>query len=482
VPDSRIIGVKAEETRVVCLVIDSRATTGGALFCALPGTKADGWLFAKDAQDRGAVAVLTPHPLDGLTIPQLVAPNVRRALAQIARAWYGSPDEKMALVGVTGTNGKTTTIRLIAAMAGIGGYCPATIGTLGATLDGEDFAFDTDWNTTPEAHELRRLLNALWDKGATLTAMEVSSHGLALDRVWGLRFRAGVFTNLTEDHLDFHQTFEEYFRAKAQLFEELAPESIAVINRDDPYGERLLGMTKARVISYGFTQEADVHPVDLAELPHITGTIATPIGRLSIDMTLAGRFNIANAMSVVAVGIGLGMSGERIAEGLRSAEPAPGRFEPVHVGQDFTVVVDYAHTPDALKNVLQAARKMVQNQGRVLCVVGCGGDRDPFKRPVMGRIATTLADVTVFTSDNPRTEDPEKILDSIIGGVSDEYPYERIEPRRDAIGRAIELAQPGDIVVIAGKGHEPYQEVGHTRFPFDDRTEARSALHSRLYR
>lgn len=476
VPGSLFFSGSAGDRPLTCIVTDSRTAREGALFCALPGTKVDGWRFAAHACERGASAVLTPVRIEGLAVPQIVVPDVRRALAVVASAWYGNADRNTALVGVTGTNGKTTTVRLVGSVAAAGGFVPSTIGTLGATLRGEDFPFDTAWNTTPEAHELRRLLKALNDAGSTLTAMEVSSHGLALDRVWGLSFRVAVFTNLTTDHLDFHGSLDEYFRAKARLFEDLASSSTAVINIDDRHGHKLVGLTAAKVLTYGFSPSADIHPLEVADLPWIKGRVKLPQGTITLEMPLAGRFNVANAMAAIGTGLALGLAPEEIARGLKDATPAPGRFEPVQAGQDFAVIVDYAHTPDALENVLMAARSMTGNAGRVICVVGCGGDRDPFKRPVMGRIASEVADVCVFTSDNPRSEDPEAILDAISEGVPKGRTFERIESRKAAIRHAISVARRGDIVVIAGKGHEPYQEIQGVRYPFDDRLEARAAL------
>ncbi|HRS95811.1 MAG TPA: UDP-N-acetylmuramoyl-L-alanyl-D-glutamate--2,6-diaminopimelate ligase [Candidatus Latescibacteria bacterium] len=476
VPGSLFFSGSAGDRPLTCIVTDSRTAREGALFCALPGTKVDGWRFAAHACERGASAVLAPVRIEGLAVPQIVVPDVRRALAVVASAWYGNADRNTALVGVTGTNGKTTTVRLVGSVGAAGGFVPSTIGTLGATLRGEDFPFDTAWNTTPEAHELRRLLKALNDAGSTLTAMEVSSHGLALDRVWGLSFRVAVFTNLTTDHLDFHGSLDEYFRAKARLFEDLAPSSTAVINIDDRHGQKLVGRTAAKVLTYGFSPSADIHPLEVADLPWIKGRVKLPQGTITLEMPLAGRFNVANAMAAIGTGLALGLAPEEIARGLKDATPAPGRFEPVQAGQDFAVIVDYAHTPDALENVLMAARSMTGNMGRVICVVGCGGDRDPFKRPVMGRIASEIADVCVFTSDNPRSEDPEAILDAISEGVPKGRTFERIESRKAAIRHAISVARRGDIVVIAGKGHEPYQEIQGVRYPFDDRLEARAAL------
>lgn len=473
-PGSRVIPDGAGDVRLSSVVTDSRAAVPGCLFVALPGTRADGAQFAGDAVRRGACAVVTRKEIPGLAVPQVVVSDARRALAQIAVAWYGFPERDLVLAGVTGTNGKTTTVRLLSAMAGGVGHTAGAIGTLGASFRGEAVSFDSPWNTTPEAHQLRRLIAHLRARGATFIALEVSSHGLALDRVWNMRFAAAAFTNLTEDHLDFHPTLEDYFQAKATLFRDLEPDAVAAINIDDEYGRRLVGMAKGRVITYGWSDHSDVRPLNVTHIGRIRGNVQTQAGRVELDMPLVGRFNVANALAAIAVGIGLGMTPEQVGAGLSTATPAPGRFEPVSVGQDFAVVVDYAHTPDALDNVLCEARNMAK--GKVLCVVGCGGDRDPHKRPIMGEIATRRADYTIFTSDNPRTEDPERILDAIVAGATGGNLFERCEPRREAIQRAIKRASSGDVVVIAGKGHEPYQEVGHTRYPFDDRVEARNAL------
>jgi len=464
--------------RVRAIVLDSRQATAGSLFLAMLGTRADGRQFAADAMQRGSVAVLATRPVEALDVPQIIVPDVRRALAEIALAWYGAPERDMVLIGVTGTNGKTTTVELVATMSRAAGHAGATLGTLGATVDGEEVPFPVTRPTTPEAHELRQMLALVHERGATLVAMEVSSHALVLDRAWGLRFDGAVFTNLTEDHLDFHGTLEDYFRAKARLFEGLGRNAVAAINVGDPYGRRLVDMTRARTITYGWSAAADVRPREAVNVPSIRGTVETPAGLVELAMPLVGRFNVENALAAVAIGIGLGMEPDQIAAGLAAASPVPGRLEPVSIGQDFTVVVDYAHTPDALENVLGAAREMTR--GRVICLVGCGGDRDPFKRPVMGGIATRTAEMTIFTSDNPRTEDPDRILDQIIAGATGGNPYERIEPRRQAIRRAIALAETGDVIVLAGKGHEPYQEVDGVKHPFDDRVEARRALEERV--
>ena len=381
---------------------------------------------------------------------------------------------------MTGTNGKTTTVRLIATMFSESGISAASLGTLGATLDGEPVDLHVSRPTTPEAHELRQALGALRDMGAKVTAMEVSSHSTRLKRVHGVRFEAAVFTNLTEDHLDFHPDMEDYFDAKAMLFEGLGGDAVAVINTDDEYGRRLPALTKARVLTYGWSAGADIRPTGDMGRGAVRGIVKTPVGDVALDMPLVGRFNVANALAAVGVGVGMGLSCEQIGQGLSMARPVPGRFEPVAAPKGLagpTVVVDYAHTPDALENVLRVAGEMAHGAGgKLVCVVGCGGDRDRKKRPVMGAIAANLADHVVFTSDNPRTEDPETILDEIVAGVTRSDGWERIESRREAIGHAIAAARACDVVVLAGKGHEPYQEIQGVKHPFDDRDEARSAL------
>ena len=480
VPGARLVGWPDASSRLNAIALDSRETTDGALFCALPGTRTDGADHAQDALRRGAAAVLAERDISGLDAPLIVVPDARRALAMIAAAWYGAPDRDVTLIGVTGTNGKSTTVRLIATMAQAAGHTAATIGTLGVSLGDDVLPATIARPTTPESHELRQTLNMLRDCGASLVVMEVSSHALALDRTWGLRFAAAVFTNVTPDHLDFHGTLDAYFDAKALLFSGLDDDAVSAVNIDAEHGSRIAEIARGKVLTYGYSTDADVHPIEIEDAPRIAGRIATPNGEVALGMPLVGAFNVENAMAAIAVGIGIGLTPEQIARGLARAEPLPGRFEPVDAGQDFSVIVDYAHTPDALESVLRTARDMTQ--GRVFCVVGCGGDRDRAKRPVMGEIATRLADATVFTSDNPRTEAPDAILDEIIAAASARNPFERVELRADAIARAIDLAEPADVVIIAGKGHEPYQEIGHTKHPFDDRTEARKAVTQRLAR
>lgn len=476
--DYRIGGDSTSNVTLRDIVTDSRDASDSSLFFALPGTNADGTVFAADAVQRGAKAIVASRELPDINVPQIVVPNVRNALARIAKQWYGTPENDLLMVGVTGTNGKTTTVGMIRTVAESGGYIAGSIGTLGVMLGSESLPQTASRPTTPEAHELRQMLALLRDRGAKLVAMETTSHALSLDRVWGIRFDVAVFTNLTRDHLDFHGTFDEYFRAKSRLFRELSENATAIINIDDQYGKQLTTMTNARVLAYGASSSADIYPIEMRDTPRIDGRIHTPIGEVIASMDLVGGFNVENMLATVAVGVAIDMTNEEISDGFRRVKPLPGRFEPVSIGQGFTVIVDYAHTPDALENVLREARRMTD--GRVLCAVGCGGDRDRVKRPIMGEIATRLADYTVFTSDNPRTEDPEAILDEIIAGANGGHHYERIESRRAALRRVIDMAKPGDVVMIPGKGHEPYQDICGTKYPYDDRIEAKKALEERF--
>lgn len=460
------------------IVTDSRDAEDGSLFFAFQGTKANGATYAVDAIRRGAHAVVTSQRIPAVDVPQIIVPDVRNALARIAQKWYGSPDSDLLMIGVTGTNGKTTTVGMIRAMVESGDFIAGSIGTLGVMLGNEPIPQEISRPTTPEAHELRQILTMLRDRGATLVAMETTSHALALDRVWGMHFDVAVFTNLTRDHLDFHGTLEDYFSAKARLFQDLPENAKAVINRDDPYGKQLATLTHAEIITYGKSPEANVHPIDMVDTPCIVGRVSTPVGEVSVQMDLVGGFNVDNMLATISVGVAIGMTSAQITEGLQRVVPLPGRFEPVNIGQDFTVIVDYAHTPDALENVLRESRRMTN--GRVLCAFGCGGDRDRVKRPIMGEIATRLADYTVITSDNPRTEDPDAIIDEIAAGATGGNHFECIESRRIALRRVIGMAQSGDVVIIPGKGHEPYQEISGVRYPYDDRVEARKALEERF--
>ena len=456
IPDgARLVGAGdgGGEVDVTGVAHDSRAVAPGDLFCCVRGEHADGHDHAAAAVGAGAVALLCERRLD-LPIPQVVVPDVRAAMGPAAAAVHGNPSEHLVVIGVTGTNGKTTTVHLLSSILEHAGRRAEVIGTL------------TGARTTPEAPELQRRFAEFLAAGVEAVAMEVSSHALALHRVDGTRFRAAVFTNLSAEHLDFHATMEEYFQAKARLFTpELA--DAAVVNVDDPRG-RLL-RDAAVIPTRGFSLD-EVEDLE--------------VGRTSsrfrwrdqhVTVPLGGRFNVANALAAAETAITLGVEPAVAAEGLATAGPVPGRFEAVDAGQDFGVVVDYAHTPDGLERLLETARELV-GEGRLLLVFGCGGDRDMAKRPLMGEVAGRLADQVVLTSDNPRSEDPATIISQVRSGFDDDRTL-LVEPdRRRAIAVALETAAPGDLVVIAGKGHETTQTIGETTIPFDDRSVARELL------
>lgn len=482
-PKARLIG---DDVEVTDITHDSRKVREGSIFVCLKGLKVDGHDFIQDALRKGAVAVVAEREVSTNGKPLVLVPDSREALAWLCHRFHGEPTKSLTVIGVTGTNGKTTTTHLIAHLLnsefGKGVEVAAVLGTVGVKWRGQ--IWETD-QTTPDAPELVRWLARLRDEGAKFVVMEVSSHALAQKRSDGILFDAAVFTNLSRDHLDFHGDFENYFAAKARLFTEYAEIARqhdkffhAFINADDPYGQRLLTMCPAPKTTYGFNEDADYRAVDLHLSPSGTQfTIVTrPLSHAPRPFftRLLGRFNVANALAAVAVARHFGVSWETIADALPNFKAPPGRLEIVDEGQPFTVAVDYAHTPDALEKVILTVRELTE--GRVIVVFGCGGDRDPTKRPEMGRIATQLADYTVITSDNPRTEDPLKIIEQIVAGVVPGAKY-HVEPdRRRAIAHAIEFARPKDFILIAGKGHETYQIIGAQKLPFDDREVAREAL------
>ena len=433
---------------------DSRAVVPGSLFCCIPGATADGHDYAAAAVDAGAVALLVTRPLP-LAVPQLVSTNPRRAMSLLAAAFCGHPSRGLRLIGVTGTNGKTTTSALIAAITSHAGIPTAVIGTL------------TGRHTTPESTELQPLLARHLAAGIECVVMEVSSHALALHRVDGCRFELAVFTNLGRDHLDLHGTMEAYFAAKASLFTTgLASRGLA--NCDDPHG-RLLA-DGAPIMMHCF-QSSDMASLSVSPTSHEYDWRGA-----RVRVGIGGRYNAMNSLAAATASAMLGVGIAQIADGLAVAAPVPGRFEPIDAGQPFSVIVDYAHTPDGLRALLEAARASAS--GQVHVVFGCGGDRDREKRPEMGEAASLLADHVVVTSDNPRSEDPQSIIDAIIAGVPDGYRRRVMtEPdRRRAIAAALSAARPGDVVVVAGKGHETTQTVGTVTADFDDRHVVRSLL------
>jgi UDP-N-acetylmuramoyl-L-alanyl-D-glutamate--2,6-diaminopimelate ligase len=451
---------------------DSRRVQDGELFVAIPGASFDGRNFAPEAVARGAVAVLAAGPAPSpLSVPWLLAAEPRRLLATLSARFYGRPDRELLMVGVTGTNGKTTTTWILQAILEVAGLPTGRIGTLGYLFRGLELPAQ---RTTPEASDLYRILRAMRGAGAEAAVMEVSSHALALHRVSEMEFRVAAFTNLTRDHLDYHAGMEDYFAAKRQLFDLLALAGVAVINGDDPWGQQLAGALP-RVLTFG--ERGDVRPVS-AQLDDrgIRAEVATPRGPMALESSLRGGFNLSNLLAAVACAEALELPGEAIAEGIRRLGPVPGRLEPVEVGQPFPVFVDYAHTEDGLARAIRAVREVTGN--KVVVVFGCGGDRDRGKRRPMGRVAGELADLVVLTSDNPRSEDPLAILAAVEEGVQESgNPNYRLLPdRRDAIRRALAVAGPGWAVLVAGKGSESGQEIAGEIRRFSDREEIIKAL------
>jgi len=432
-----------ERVEVRELAYDAREVTPGALFFCVPGTRVDGHDFAADAVANGAVALVVERRLD-LAVPQVVVPDARAAMAVAADELYGRPTAELQVAGVTGTSGKTTTAFLLYAILAAAGRRPGLIGTVEARVGGERRGVV---RTTPEAIDLQRTFREMLDAGDRSCAMEASSHASELHRLDRVRFAVLVFTNLSQDHLDFHGDMESYFQAKRRLF----TGQPAVVNVGNEYGRRLADELGDAVT---FTVD-DAHLLD------------------GVDLKLRGRFNVENALGALLAARSLGIEDDAIKRGIESLRGVPGRFESVEEGQPFAVIVDYAHKPDALEKVLRAARELAEGR-RVICVVGAGGDRDRSKRPLMGRIASELTDLAIVTSDNPRSEDPQAIIDEIVGGATSDV---EVEPdRAAAIARAVEAAREGDVVLIAGKGAEQGQEFAGRTIPFDDREAAREAL------
>jgi len=453
---------------VVDLVHDTRKVGRGALFFCVPGAHVDGHDLAWEAIERGAVALVVERVLD-VDVPQLVVPSVRDAMPVAADTFFGEPTKELEVVGVTGTNGKTTTSFLLHAMLDAAGRSPGLVGTVEWVVGGERRPAPF---TTPEAIELQRLFREMLDAGSRSAVVEASSHGSSLRRLDRVRFDALAFTNLSQDHLDLHGTMEEYFQAKRRLFTGPLPPPAAV-SVDDEWGRRLASdladLHRAPLVTFGLAEDAEVRPEALESTE--SGSRFRAAG-IDVETSLRGSFNVENVLGAIAVGILLDLDEEDIAGGIAAVTGVPGRLEPVDEGQPFTVLVDFAHTPDSLQTVLRAARGLTD--GRVIVVFGAGGDRDRWKRPLMGRVAVRLADVTIVTSDNPRSEDPLVIIQDVLQGAGIDV---EVDPdRRTAIERAVALAEPGDVVLIAGKGHEQGQEIAGVVHPFDDREVAREAL------
>lgn len=475
------------DTRVTAVAYDSRQAGPGSVFVALRGVKADGASFARSALGRGAVAVVSEDAApEGATRPWIQVTDARLALAAMADAFYGHPSHELTLVGITGTNGKTTTSYLLASIFEAAGVRCGRIGTVGYRIGDREVEAA---RTTPEAPELQRMLREMITEGCGACVMEVSSHALALRRADCLHFAAAIFTNLTRDHLDFHRDMEEYFRAKRRLAELLPETGLAVTNLDDRRGAEFAAAAR-RPVTYAIDAPADVRPGPLAlSLDGVAFDVRTPRGTLHLRSPLVGRPNAYNILAAAAAAMALDLPFSAIENGVRQLAQVPGRFQVVSdPADDVRVVVDYAHTDDALKNLLETARPLAA--GRLITVFGCGGDRDRAKRPLMGAVAARLSDLVIVTSDNPRSEDPEQIIDEVKRGIvmpADRTPphaartpkstaHLAISDRKAAIERAVHDARPGDLVLVAGKGHEKYQVIGDRTLPFDDVEVARAAL------
>ena len=450
---------------------DSRKLERGMLFCAVVGTQRDGHDFLEEAVRRGAAAALVTRPAAS-SIPVVVVRDSRAAAAIAAQVWYGEPARRLTLVGVTGTNGKSTTVALIRHLLNAGGTV-GSIGTLGG-FDGSGAPAGPAISlTTPGAIEFQAMLAALAERGVTTVVTEASSHALDQRRLYGLSFEAAVYTNLTHDHLDYHGDFASYLAAKLLLARQLKEEGLAVVNADDPAWEALPQQAGRRRLTYGLRQPADVRASGV-RLGAQGTSLAMQFGgqRHEVRLPLIGEFNVSNALAAAATAWGLGLDPPEIAARLASAPQVPGRMERI-AGDEFVILRDYAHTPDALERAIRALKPLTR--GRLIVLFGCGGDRDRRKRPVMGRIAARGADVAIVTSDNPRSEDPDRIIDEIEEGMEG-LAHLRITDRREAITRAVQMLEPGDCLLLAGKGHETYQVIGERRLPFDEPEIVRAAL------
>ena len=462
---------------------DSRHIEPGYLFVCIAGVHVNGAAYAAQAVEKGAVAVLTTKHLD---LPkdavQIMVPDIHHALEDMVPYFYDYPGKKMRMIGVTGTNGKTTTTHIIAHILRATGHHVGVLGTIHALIDDEELPIH---NTTPDVVELQHFLALMYEKGMTHVVMEVSSHALALNRVAGIEFDTAVFTNLTQDHLDFHKTMENYVAAKAKLFQSLtAGEPVkdnktAIVNVDDDWSDNILAACHCKVLTYGVEKDADFKGANLkVELKKSSFDVTGPFGSVHLNMNITGLFNVYNTLAAVAAAYAEGVDTQTIDKAIQTFHSVPGRFELVEAGQDFAIVVDYSHTPDSLEKALTTARALHPN--RIICVFGCGGDRDKTKRPIMGKIAAEEADIPIVTSDNPRSENPDTIVAEVEAGVKEGLKpgqhHEVIVDRRTAINRAVEIAQTGDIILIAGKGHETYQILNTGTIHFDDREEARIAV------
>lgn len=467
-----------EVRQVAC---DSRKVQQGALFFALQGAKTDGNAFIQDALKRGATAIASEGAAPGKFrkgVAWIQVRDARKALAITSANFFGHPANALQLVAVTGTNGKTTTTSVVDAIIRASGAKTGLFGTIAYHTPLGDYPAP---NTTPESVDLQGFLAEIRDTGGKYAVLEASSHSLAMDRLWGCHFQAAVFTNLTREHMDFHKTFEDYFEAKKRLFEGTGAggPDVGVVNTDDEFGKRLVGVAK-KTVTYGLETDADITTKKFQlTFDGLSFTAHTPNGKVNVVSRLVGRINVYNLLAAIGAAQALGVSNEVVEQGIRNLESVSGRFQRIDMGQPFFVIVDYAHTDDALENLIRTAREL-NPKGRIITLFGCGGLKDRTKRPVMGEVTGKLSDLTILSSDNPRTEDPLKIISDIIVGLQKTAGKYLIEPDREkAIGIAIDEARTGDIVLLAGKGHENYQILADHTLHFDDREMARRALRER---
>ncbi len=447
------------------VVYDSRKVEQMSLFVAIQGYSTDGHTYLKNALDHGAVAAIVEKENSEVNIPQYLVKDSRMALASIASEFYRPEIDSMSVVGITGTNGKTTTSFLIRSILNAARLYSGLIGTIHYDIGGE---LIQAWNTTPESVDLFQMMYDMYQQDQRGCVLEASSHGLALHRLDGIKFEIAVFTNLSQDHLDFHADFEDYYQAKKLLFSHLKPEGSAIINSDDPYGQRLLGEIQSKFIDFSISGNAAVTATHWdTSLSGVTFLAQTSRGKINITSPLIGKFNIENILAAISAGIALDIDLVTIKRGIESVSRVPGRLEPVPDHIDKIIIVDYSHTPDALEKALHVLAEMTDRN--LWVVFGCGGDRDKKKRPLMGKIATQIADRVIITSDNPRSESPESIIDEILGGINDRQKVEVEVNRRKAIQLALKNASAGDTILVAGKGHENYQEISGIKYPFDDR-------------
>lgn len=465
---SRIVGKTKEEYNNIMIqniTYDSRKVMEGSLFIAIRGFKVDGHSFLEGAEKKGAVAAVVENRNEAITIPQFIVENSRHSMAQVVKEFYSPELSQIRTVGITGTNGKTTTTYLVKAVLESAGLYSGLIGTIEYDLGDEKIS---SWNTTPESTDLLDMMYSMYLKGQKGCVMEVSSHGLSLNRVDSIDFEVAVFTNLSHDHLDFHKDIEDYFSAKQKLFYLLKPKGVAVLNADDEYGQRLIRELPQECITFGLNSNAHVYSNNWSStLNGLSIDITTHVGNLQINSPLIGQFNVENILAAVAVGLAFKFDLKTIKNGIEKVDRISGRLEPLKLKNNRVGVVDYSHTPDALQKALQELSKI--NKNNLWVVFGCGGDRDKRKRPLMGKIAEDYATKVIITSDNPRSENSDRIIEDILEGISSKENVVVEPDRKLAIEYALNNSESNDIILVAGKGHETYQEINGIKHPFDDR-------------